>query len=154
MREILFRGKRTCGGDWVVGNAKNGYYGFHGRKDSGIACMITQQNFLNAGAGPHACGETDYFVNPHTVGQFIGMLDKNGKRIFEGDLISIEFENDHEAYENPPIWHETAEVVWSQEHFGWFAKFSDEEMLSMSEYNDSSIVEVIGNIHDRGKENG
>lgn len=68
MREILFRGKRIDNGKWV-----EGYY----RQTCGCHLII--------------CGEGDDIygvaVIPDTVGQFTGLTDRNGKRIFEGDIV-------------------------------------------------------------------
>ena len=74
MRTILFRGKRTNNGEWVEG----------GIAINGNDVYITQGAF--------------YFqVIPETVGQFTGLLDKGGKKIFDGDI--VRFTTDHDVYD-------------------------------------------------------
>ena len=72
MREILFRGKHKADGKWCEGN-------LHIDKQ-GVAIITPDDT-------PLGCyGQVD----PDTIGQFTGLTDKNGKKIFEGDIVRLD----------------------------------------------------------------
>ena len=127
MREILFRGK-NYDGEWFEGllvKCRDGEY------------MID--------IGHH--GSSVYkTVIPETIGQYTGMTDRNGKKIFEGDLVNVERcegwnWSGPATYESPIV-----EVEWNEGAAG-FTPFCIYD-CDCGIYYFAVDVEVIGNIHD------
>ena len=128
MREILFRGKRIDNGEWVDGAFLNdGDSAFY------ICPVVSDISYGDHGNRIRiGCWRK---VEPSTVGQFTGMTDKNGKRIFEGDILRIVLTDGHE--DGP--------IVWSDIDARYHFESPDGCSYGICEWND---LEVIGNIHD------
>ena len=128
MREILFRGKainRNKGyhrtkyknGDWVYGLLTRLYDELY----ENLPAEMTNTN-----------GVSGIEIDHKTVGQYTGLTDKNGTKIFEGDVILYDEEYGHIEYDDLD-----AEFILSFDT--WVTTFG---------IVDSRSVEVIGNIHD------
>ena len=117
-REILFRGKRG-NGRWVYGS------------------LVVSENIKPAiyyEVGNGLVKQLDWcYVNPDTIGQYTGLKDKNGKKIFEGDIISLG---------DPNIKYQT---MWR--NAGFAAKqIGASSYIGLTYW--ASDIEVLGNIID------
>ena len=128
MREILFRGKRVDNGEWIQGDIVQ--FPVHG-----VVRIVEQEPSYK-----------DAEVDSDTVGQYTGLTDKNGRKIFEGDIIHLEYS---QVFFGGMYFGEyTAEVSYKE---GCFItdgiNNGDEIETPLSGFNNDE-VEIIGNIHD------
>ena len=116
MREILFRGKTELG-RWIEGDLLQ-YLGY------GKVHIVR-----------HCLGAGGQEVIPETVGQYTGLTDKNGKKIFEGDIVT-----NHKG--------DIGRVTWYEEYCAFMIYSITENKVYWLFDNDFSLIEIIGNIHD------
>lgn len=140
MRDILFRGKSTETNQWCYG-------GFHiwkkrqicvlgddKLKDDEISYVITVNSFADWNM-PRTMQAVEVIAD--TVGQYTGLTDRNGNKIFEGDIVNILTENE-----------EIGVIVYED---GGFFVHADKFSIDIIYKINGTDVEVIGNKYDNPK---
>lgn len=144
MMEILFRGKRPDNGEWV-----EGWYEMYPFGRWPVKTSIIPSEGAKAGHYEHV------EVDSSTVGQYTGLKDKNGKRIFEGDIVKA----DNEVHSSisvvkfgeyyPKMFYAMLAICCpGTQHLnanGFYLESTKHEDMILFK---SPFFEVIGNIHD------
>ena len=148
MREILFRGKQTYNGEWIYGYYIKATHHWHdyGIHEDWIATDAVQNGGWCNIQGKHA-------VIPETVGQYTGLSDKNGTRVFEGDILKIARVSDSiGSYYFPPLVYPVNVIVrWDMCAWIWETLCEDKRYIAFPDAWCHYECEVIGNIHDNAE---
>ena len=137
MREILFRGKSTKTNQWIYGGfhiwekRQVCVFGNDRLKDDEISCVITVNSFADWNM-PRTMHAVEVIAD--TVGQYTGLTDRNGNKIFEGDIVNILTENE-----------EIGVIVYED---GGFIVRADKFSVDFINNINGTDVEVIGNKYD------
>ena len=136
MREILFRGKRIDNGEWVEG--------WLYKRVVHISGINTVADAIEVYDGKSILSVAYYCVDPATVGQYTGLNDKNGRRIFEGDI--VQYAERQLGGEDVPV---AYPVEFEEGGFCVRYYFLNNWLRNAVNGNiQLEGIEVIGNIHD------
>lgn len=121
MREIKFRGKDLKTGEWVYGDLH----------------LLCDAPHIHTAPSQFPYAGKRSFIDKDTIGQFTGLLDINGREIYEGDVVRVRVTNDR-FKRNPRF--EIGSVKYDDYYGRWDNGFHGRFF--------SNRMEVIGNIHD------
>ena len=137
MREILFRGKRVNNGEWVEGFYSAEEYNLNTHSIEYIPRIQLIGKCVSLG------------VIPENVGQYTGLTDKNGRKIFEGDIVHAIYQSNYVGMKNIDF------GIGVVEYCGNYYSHASYEINIIGEIGSRVFsasleggVEVIGNIHD------
>lgn len=132
MRQILFRGKRADNGRWAEGY----YICLNDVRGNGSHRIYT-------GYAETDCGDfyPDWVeVDPQTVGQYTGVNDKTGKRIFEGDIVLDKYKREKFG--------EVGEIIFVPERTAFELRLKQHPKYVVNVGSHITSLRVIGNIYD------
>lgn len=144
MRKIIFRGKGIIGGKWCEGHL--------------VTCKNNGRAFITELIEVDEDSWLYWEVDPATVGQYTGLTDNNGTKIFEGDIVAFTFHSDlveHAHLEERPEITENHVILFHDGSF-WMNRIVVPDSLTAQLYGRRVVleslwkhhIEVIGNIHD------
>ena len=147
MREIKFKAKRLDNKEWI--------YGYYFIKYEENPEMIVRNDFITLPKEYHFIkapsifigldSTIDYEIDPETLCQFTGLKDKNGKEIYDGHIVEVEF-GSHGS--NSKF---VAHIKWCEINKGFRYVFTDSDEKIYIDNNEYNIlkIKIIGNIHEQ-----
>lgn len=140
MKEILFRGFGTDIETWR--------YGFYCHKVIGKKIVPMIQT-LNDNGNFGSC----YNVDPSTIGRYSELCDKNGKRIFEGDIVRLKMPDSEKTVNGLVAYGRYTDVdsLDNYDYLGWNIQIQGNCLSILQPCADGIDIEVIGNAHENTK---
>jgi len=144
MREIKFRGL-TIKNEWAYGDL---------HRDIPSSTLYYKEYSQRIAWFPLTGGSANVPVKNGTIGQYTGLKDKNGKEIYEGDMLLFEYKNGFcylllEWFYNQPVYKfledQTFEYVIGLKYYEGYGYYNLNDI-------DTKMLEVVGNIHEEAEE--
>ena len=138
MREILFRAKRVDNGEWV-------YWNLWGEliKESGKRTRIAVKNGATTSYYDYV-HQIRHLIDESTISQYIGLCDKNGKKIFENDIVTSGSDSTGRKYYSA-VYYDEFNCTCCNGVYGWTFVEGCGDIREYKQY------EVVGNVFDNYK---